>query len=287
MPNDKIDFLVPRSALSSEKSEPIEMGTAQNARLLAMYAPGESPHAGALSSDYLNVDGHWHYHDTHQIMYAFEGALDVESERGHHLVPRQLAAWIPAGVRHRISIRQIRSGSVFFTTDMVEDSAGRIRTIVVSTLMREMIGEAMRWPLNGPESALRTQFLAAMGGLCSEWIEREADLFLPTSDDPRLKRALIYTAENSDAKLPDVCLHAGMSERSLRRHLKLDTGMTWEAYRQHSRLLKAISLLSESAAPITVIAAQCGFESSSSFAKAFRLAMSETPRDYRNRVRRS
>lgn len=287
MSTDKIDFLTPSSPLLADKRAPIEMGTAQDARLLAMYAPGERPHAGALSSDYLNVDGHWHYHDTHQLMYAFEGALDVESGQGRHLVPRQLAAWIPAGVPHRISIRDIRSGSVFFTTDMVEDSAGRIRTIVVSTLMREMISEAMRWPLNAPESLLRTKFFAAMGGLCSEWIEHEADLFLPTSNDPRLKRVLNYTAANMDAKLPDVCLHAGMSERSLRRHLKQETGMTWEAYRHRSRLLQAISLLGESDTSITIIAAECGFESPSSFTKAFRLAMNETPRDYRNRVRKT
>ena len=60
--------------------------------------------------------------------------------------------------------------------------------------------------------------------------------------------------------------------------------MTWEEYRHRSQLLQAISLLSETDQPISETAAQCGFESPSGFAKAFRLAMGEAPRDYRVRV---
>jgi AraC-like DNA-binding protein len=76
-----------------------------------------------------------------------------------------------------------------------------------------------------------------------------------------------------------------MSVRSLRRHLKTETGMTWEAYRHRSRLQQAFSLLSETAEPISEIAARCGFESPSGFAKAFRAEMRESPRDYRQRIR--
>jgi AraC-like DNA-binding protein len=257
------------------------------AELKTMHAAGARPRAGSHCSDGMNVDTGWHFHDVHQLLYAFEGAIEVEGERGRYLIPRQLAAWIPAGVPHRTSIHCVRSGSVFFTTDMVGPGESRIRTVLVSTLMREMIREAMRWPIYEPQSPIGTAFFAAMAGLCDEWIAHEADLFLPSSNDPQLKRALDYTTRQTQARLPTVCRHAGISERSLRRKLKTDIGMTWEAYRHRSRLLQAVALLGETDLPVGDVAAKCGFDSPSAFAKAFRLVMNEVPRDYRKRLRDS
>lgn len=257
------------------------------ADFLPMYAPGARPRAGAVCSDHLDVDSHWHFHDLHQLMFTFEGATVVETDRGRHLLPPQIAAWIPAGVAHRTSIHRVRSGSVFFTREMVADPGSRVRTIVVSALMREMMREAIRWPLHGAASPLRTDFFNTMAGLCREWIEREADLLLPASKEPRLKRALEFTAENMSANLASVCRHAHMSERSLRRRLKGETGMTWEAYRQRCRVLTSVPMVSEGGATIAEIAARCGFESPSAFAKAFRRTLGESPHAYRGRVRAS
>ena len=255
------------------------------AELKRMHPADKRPQPGSYCSDGMNVDTGWHFHDMHQLLYAFEGAIEVEGARGRYLIPRQLAAWIPAGVPHRTSIHRVRSGSVFFTPDMVGPVEPRIRTVLVSTLMREMIREAMRWPIHQPGSPMSATFFAAMAGLCDEWIAHEADLFLPSSQDPQLKRALDYTTEQTQAKLPEVCRQAGISERSLRRRLRADIGMTWEAYRHRSRLLRAIALLGETSLPVGDVAAKCGFESPSAFAKAFRLVMDEAPRDYRRRVR--
>jgi AraC-like DNA-binding protein len=256
----------------------------QRADLLPLIAPGTVPRPGSLYRDGMHVDLQWHFHDMHKLLYAFEGAIEVESTRGRNLIPRQLAAWIPAGVPHCTSIHGIRWVSVFFTSEMVDDPEQRVRTVMVSALMREMMREAMRWPLDGPDCAVRTAFFDAMGKLCGEWIAREAKLFLPTSKDARVKHALDYTAQRMDLSLEAVCKHVGMSVRSLRRHVKAETGMTWEDYRHRSRLLQAISLLSETDEPVSEIAARCGFESPSAFARVFRRQMSESPRDYRHRV---
>lgn len=274
------------AALWPDGGEAPQAASHLGAQPLQMYAPGAEPRAGAVCSDELDVDSHWHFHDMHQLMFTFEGATAVETERGRHLLPPQIAAWIPAGAPHRTSIHRVL-GSVFFTVDMVGDPGTRVRTVVVSALMREMMREAMRWPLHAPASRLRTDFFNTMAGLCREWIEREADLFLPTSQEPRLKRALDFTAANMSANLATVCRQAHMSERSLRRHLKAETGMTWEAYRQRCRVLRSVPLLSDGDASIAEIAADCGFESPSAFAKAFRQSMGEPPHAYRSRVRAS
>ena len=269
-------------------TEPVQLPPARSpneAALLPAYAAGKSPRAGSIFRDGMHVDLQWHFHDMHKLLYAFEGAIEVESIRGRNLIPPQMAAWIPAEVPHCTSIHGIRWVSVFFTTDMLNDCERRVRTVIVSPLMREMLRESMRWPIDAADSLVRSRFYASMGMLCEEWISREASLFLPTSNAARVKRALEYTAKRMDLNLPQICRHAGISVRSLRRHLKNETGMTWDAYRHRCRLLQAITLLGESDQPMSEIAARCGFESPSGFAKAFRHAMGEAPRDYRHRAR--
>ena len=218
-------------------------------------------------------------------MCAFEGSLTVEVESGRHLVPCQLAAWIPAGVRHRMCLRKVRWSSVFFPANMVEDAGARMRIVPLSPFMREMVRTARRWPLCGPRSELRTHFFETMARFCSEWIEQEADIFLPSSFDGPLQRAMNYVSVHLDENARQICRSAGISERSLRRKLKQATGMTLNEFRNRNRLVRAIALLGETERPVSEIAFECGYESPSAFARAFRMAMHETPRDYRSRIR--
>jgi AraC-like DNA-binding protein len=273
-----------RGVLFPER-DAVEAKSPQLATLMPMQEAGMPVRPGSVHRDGMHVDLQWHFHDMHKLLYAFEGASEVESIRGRNVIPQQLAAWIPAGTPHCTSIHGIRWVSVFFTTDTVIDNEQRVRTVMVSTLMREMLRESMRWPINGDDSPLRTSFFDTMSRLCSEWITREADLVLPSSADSRVERALQYTSKHMDLKIAEICAHAGISERSLRRHLKAETGITWETYRQRSRLLQAISLLSDSDEPISEIAARCGFDSPSAFAKVFRDTIGEAPREYRQRTR--
>jgi AraC-like DNA-binding protein len=273
-----------RDWLRSEPGPELALGSPDAAAYLPMHPEGQEASCGTVRSDLLDLDSLWHYHDMHQLVYAFESAIEVETADGRHLIPRQLVAWIPAGVAHCISFRLVRSGSVFFTPGLVNQPGDRVRILLVSPLMREMIRESMRWPLEGAEDGLRGDFFRAMAGLCSEWIQQEADLFLPSCTDPRLKRAMAYTADHMDAKLVEVCQHAGISDRSLRRLLKAETGLSWEAYRQKSLLLRAVALLGETDRAISDVAASCGFDSQSAFSRLFRHVLGESPRDYRKRL---
>ena len=66
----------------------------------------------------------WHSHRSHQLIYAFEGSLAVESESRRHLLAVRCAALIPAGLMHRttqafavVSAKRVvapRVTSVFF-----------------------------------------------------------------------------------------------------------------------------------------------------------------------------
>src|SRR5579871_3022619 len=94
--------------------------TPSEATLLSLGTYGSALRPGAVFHDGMHVDVQWHYHDMHKLLCAFEGAITVEGARGRTLVPRQLAAWIPAGVPHCTSIHGVAWVSVFLPVEMVK-----------------------------------------------------------------------------------------------------------------------------------------------------------------------
>ncbi|WP_159872689.1 helix-turn-helix transcriptional regulator [Novosphingobium sp. 9U] len=255
--------------------------------LSTLVAPEHRRSAGAIVQDEYDVDAPWHHHDMHQLQYAFEGAMELEDEHGRHLLPRSLAGWIPAGVRHRNSLHRIRSVAILLSPESVPVAGSGVRILRVSPLMREMIAEAVRWPLDRPVDVTGTAFFAAFACLCSEWIEDQAPLTLPSTTDPALIRALDYVRANpAGSHMAAAAVAAGLSERSLRRRCQAELGMGWDEYRRRARLLASIEPLAETDLSIACIAADVGFESQSAFAHAFRRLLGQTPQEFRRRAQR-
>lgn len=241
------------------------------------------PCAGAIPQDDYDLDTPWHCHDMHQLQYAFSGMIEVEDRFGSYFIPRALAAWIPAGVVHRTRIHRVRSASIFFEPHMIPVAGDRIRIIQVSPLMREMVMGALRWPLYGELDRTGHAYFQALACLCTEWIEEEAPLRLPSLPDERLETAALYTRKNlKTCDIATVSKHCGLSERTLRRKFQASIGMSWEQYRQRARLLKAAALLNEGKLPIGTIAAEVGFESQSSFARAFKCLTGINPKEFKS-----
>jgi AraC-like DNA-binding protein/mannose-6-phosphate isomerase-like protein (cupin superfamily) len=244
--------------------------------------------AGAFHTTDIDVDAAWHAHDMHQLLYAFEGSVELESSGRLYLLPAQQAAWIPAGVVHATRIRRVRSGAVFFEPDMVAQPGERVRILAAAPVIREMILYAERWPIGGPASVdepLAERFFETLAGLAQTWIGLESPLCLPTGRDPVVRKVMALTqAALAGADLASICRSAGISERSLRRRFSADAGVTWRQYLRQSRLLHAMVMLGEPDADIAATAEAVGFGSLSAFAKAFREVSGETPGVFRRRL---
>ena len=226
----------------------------------------------------------WHAHDLHQLEYAFHGTVEVETATAHFLLPPQQAAWIPSGVDHRTTIRTtVRTISVFFESDLVPDPGGRVRIVAVPPVLREMMIYSGRWPIGRSLSdPTADAYFIALGRLVSEALDSEAPLFLPTSSDPALAVALIWTRQNlGTATIGEVAHHVGLSERSLRRRFQAGLGMSWRNYVTQARVLQAMALLAEHGPSVLQVANLVGFESLSSFNRAFRARTGVTPSAYR------
>jgi AraC-like DNA-binding protein len=240
--------------------------------------------AGAFAQDEFDIDTVWHRHDIHQLQYAFEGSIEVEDGFRRSLLPCMLAAWIPAGVIHRTSLHRVRSGCILFAPHMVPDAGDRVRIVLVSPLMREMVIGAMRWQLGRPLDEVGDAYFKSLALLCREWIQAEAPLSVPTSDDPALGAAMNHTRLHlASATIGSASAAAKLSERSLRRRFRSMAGMSWEEYRRRARLLAAVERIANSHVPIGRVAADLGYESQSAFAKVFRTFLGMSPSAFRQR----
>ncbi len=245
---------------------------------------GGRPPAGSFIYDGDELITTWHEHDLHQVEYAFHGTVEVETAAAHYLLPPQQAAWIPSGVNHRTTIRTtVRTISVFFEPHLVPAPGERVRILAVPPVLREMMIYSGRWPIGRSLSdVVADAYFIALGRLVSEALESEEPLFLPTSTDPVVAHALTWTRENlASASVGEVARHVGLSERSLRRRFETELGMSWRDYLMQARVLRAMALLAEPGPSILQVASAVGFESLSSFNRAFRLRTGATPSTYR------
>lgn len=242
--------------------------------------------AGTFPYDGPDAVTGWHHHDLHQIEYAFQGVVEVETATAHHLLPPQQAVWIPAGLRHRTTLKRVKSVSVFFAADMVAEIEGRARILAAEPVIREMILYGVRWPIGRPRSDARADtFFEALAQIAFEWLDHETPLSLPTSGDPDVAAVMAYTREHlGEVKAQEVARAVGWSERTLRRRFAQTTGMSWRSYLWESRILRAMALLAEPGPSVLEVAGTVGFESVSAFTRAFSAYGGETPTAYRKRV---
>jgi AraC-like DNA-binding protein len=230
----------------------------------------------------------WHFHDLHQLEYAFQGVAQVETDAARYLLPPQQAVWIPAGVTHCTTLTRVKTMSVFFDPAMGLPAGNRVRILAAAPVIREMILYASRWPIRRATSdPAADAFFAALAHVVVEQLDHEMPLRLPTTRDPLVAAAMRYTtAHLEDVTMSLVCTSVGASERTLRRAFAAATGMPWRRYVLESRLLAAMAMLSEPGPTVLATATAVGFQSVSAFTRAFRRYTGETPAAYRRRILR-
>ncbi|MCK9900517.1 helix-turn-helix transcriptional regulator [Frankia sp. Cpl3] len=231
----------------------------------------------------------WHLHDLHQLEYALEGIIQVETATARYLLPPQQAVWIPAGTSHSSTWTNVKAVSVFFDPAMNVPGGDRVRVLAAAPVIREMVLYGKRWPITRTrQDPMADSFFDTLAYLVVEWLEHETPLCLPTASDSLVAAAMDYTNEHlAEVTLPRLCAAVGTSERSLRRAFHTATGMSWRQYLLESRLLRAMAMLAQDGDKLNVIdiAVAVGFQSVSAFTRAFTRYAGEAPSTYRQRVR--
>lgn len=240
--------------------------------------------AGAFIYEGQPVTTVRHAHDLHQLEYVVQGVLEVETDAGAYVLSQRQAAWIPAGLGHISTIdTRVRSVSIFLQPTLLQPTRRGAGIVEVSPLIRQMISYACRWPIDRRScDTVADAYFQCFAALLAELLESQHPFSLPTTTHPQLAAALEYTRNTlADITIDAAAATAGMSPRSLRRLCDRELQMTWRQYTQQARLMRAAALLTDHELSVLQVATRVGFDSASSFTRAFRGAWGRSPSAYR------
>lgn len=225
----------------------------------------------------FEVPPHEHYRA--QLVYASEGVMRVRTQNATWIVPPQQAVWVPPGITHSV----INESSVAFRTLYLHPAiCGELHTeccvLNVPPLLREMILQLSDHGREQP--AALTEKLVALVPEILACLEPEP-LQLPLPTDRRLQviTNTLMDEPSDDRSLQDWAGIVGASERTLERHFRRELGMNFRKWRQHLRLLSAVTMLSEGKS-VTSIAYELGYASPSAFIAMFRSKIGQSPGQY-------
>src|SRR5581483_5525581 len=86
-----------------------------------------------------------HAHGADQLIYAITGMMEVSSGTSVWVIPPDFALWIPAETPHRIRMDgMVRMRTLYFRPGIVARAPAGGAVIYVSSLLRELILEAVR-----------------------------------------------------------------------------------------------------------------------------------------------
>lgn len=235
----------------------------------------------ALADDY--PPGHIdppHSHSRAQLLYSTTGVMIVITKASSFVVPPQRAVWVPGGVEHEVRCRgRVSCRTLYFDTTAIAGLPDISQVIEVSDLLRELIVEATRLPIEYDEIGRDGR---VMDLIVDEIItSRHAPLHVPMPHSERLARvcaAVLAEPAGKDA-LDDWAEMAAMGRRTFTRSFRAETGMSFAAWRQRVRLVEALSLLAVGA-PVTNVSFEVGYGSPSAFTAAFRRAFGASPTHY-------
>lgn len=218
-----------------------------------------------------------HDHERDQLLYAIRGVMRLRTERESWIVPPDRAVYIPAGLLHSVEMcGNVDMRTLYIKTTETRDRTRVLRVFAVSDLLHELILALSDEPVEyAPESR---------GDLIAQLIEMELvdiqDLSLrfPLPRDKRLQRVCAeLLADPSDRRTLDQWSDfAGASTRTLARLFESDLGMSFNRWRQYVRFHSALESLSRGD-PISIVANQHGYRSTSAFTAAFTKIMGMPP----------
>lgn len=230
-----------------------------------------------IASDLGWHDSGLHHHGRHQLLFAQAGCMSIELENQLCLLPPSRAAWLPAGLPHRVLMRGVVAyRSLYFRPG--PELPTELQVIAVNPLLREIIERMAFWPWDKVESEQERTLALFVEELAQAPQEAWQ---LPMPVDPRLAGWLqeLKRGQTLPARLNRLAARVGASDKTIGRIFMRETGMSYQAWRQQWRLLRALELLAE-ATPISQIGGQLEFSSDSAFISFFRQHTGQTPARY-------
>jgi AraC-like DNA-binding protein len=221
-----------------------------------------------------------HAHDWHQLIYASEGVMWVQTAEGDWVVPPNRAVWVPAGVEHGIEMTgSVLVQTLYLSTGLRARLPTRCCAVNVSPLLRELIRHIVSLGALDARDPVRNRLTGVL--LDQLRVLPTIPLQLPWPTDERAQRAAAWLRSHLDdpGSSQQAAARAALGLRTLERLFLRETGFTLGKWRQQLRLLCALRLLA-AGRPVTQVALDVGYESPSAFIVMFRRTLGVTPHRY-------
>lgn len=290
------------------------VATNAQGRELAEHGSGLFPVA-CYADDLTAEEVAWHWHDELEVLVMLEGRTAVAAGGRRFELKAGEGAFINSGVLHgmRNAGRGVcRFHSLVFHPRLV---GGGVDSIFWQKYLQPLLDDpALECAAFGPETPWQAQAMqaieAAWQACAGEAPGYEFDVRAGLSravrllaasrntasaavpektrrDGERIKRMLCFIQENyADALTArEIAASAALSVSECLRCFHSTIGVTPIRYLRQFRIQKAAGLLADTPLEIGRVAAQCGFQEMSYFARAFRAEKGCTPSEYRARQR--
>lgn len=229
-----------------------------------------------IASRLIQHDSGMHLHDRGQLLFAYAGSIRLAMPGLMAVLPPIRVAWIPPGVAHRVQIRgEVEYRSIYLDPARIDAPVTGPAIFSMTALLREVFERISLEPFDTDWSAGAPRNLLAV---CMDELRaaRQEPMLLPVPTDRRL--AALDLGELPPG-LEALSRRVGASARTITRIFQRETGMSYQAWRQLWRLLRAVDLLA-CGRSVTSIAFDLGFASDSAFIAYFRQMTGETPGRY-------
>lgn len=236
--------------------------------------------AMAIRMDFADYEAeeHLHQHRQGQLILALHGAVTCTTEGGVWIVPPDCGLWVPGGVPHSNRVTSNARLTYLFVEPGATILPDECCTLSVSPMLREMIQRVADLSESARDAHVDRLVRVMLDELALMPRER---LELPVSDNPKIALiAAALLANPSDRRtLGQWAEHVAVSERSLKRLMTQETGLSFGRWRRQLHLVIALRELANGAS-VQQVAGDLGYESTTAFIVMFRKALGTTPSRY-------
>lgn len=219
----------------------------------------------------------------HLLLWQARGHSQLTLDGEHTALDSGHAVWIPANVRHDITVH---ANSVLLPMFFpVHENATTLQGVVVIAVDRDLrtLMLACVQAQNSiiqPNADIARQILTVL--------ERtpvgRTVLPMPTSEVPlRVARSLHFNPGDGRT-IADLAAAAHASARTVERGFIAETGMTFRQWRKENRMTAAAALF-RSVTGVEAVARRVGYTDTSAFRRAFKAHFGLAPSDYARRYR--
>lgn len=224
--------------------------------------------------------GEWHSHPRGQLLYTRSGAVTVTASAGIFVLPPDRAVWIPPHAGHATRyLMQSELRTIYVRTERVNGLPRETTAVNVTPLLRELIVAFMTFPRDYREDGPQGRLVSVM--LDQVVASPASALRLPMPEAEKLRILAETVRENpaSGRSTEAIARDLAMSLRTFERRFSAETGMTYRAWRNKAKMLKALELLSVGTS-VGETADRLGYEGQSAFISSFRSTFGTSPGRY-------